>query len=138
LLARSHVVPDIIERVLQGESPLRILGDGTQLRHYTYGGDLAQGIVLAMESPAALNEDFNLSIATSTTVNELAERIWCKIHGDAPLEIKHLPGYSHDVQVRTPDVSKAKRILGFEASTSLDDVLDMVIPWVRDHVAASV
>jgi nucleoside-diphosphate-sugar epimerase len=138
LLARSHVVPDIIERVLQCESPLRILGDGTQVRHYTYGGDLARGIAMAMESPHAVNEDFNLSTAVSTTVSELAEKIWRAIHGDAPLELKHMPAYYYDVQLRTPDVSKAKRILGFEASTSLDDVLDMVIPWVREHLVAAV
>jgi len=60
--------------------------------------------------------------------------IWRKIRGDEPLEIIHLPGYAHDVQVRTPDVSKSRRLLGFEATTSLDEVLDVVIPWIRDHL----
>ncbi len=57
---------------------------GNQVRHYTYGGDLAHGIRLAMESPAAVNDDFNLSTAASTTVLELAEAIWHKIHGRRP------------------------------------------------------
>ena len=50
-LALSHVVPDLVLKVLKGQDPLHILGDGTQVRHYTYGGDLARGIRLAMESP---------------------------------------------------------------------------------------
>jgi UDP-glucose 4-epimerase len=81
-LAMSHVVPDLVQKVLKGQDPLHLLGDGSQIRHYTYGGDLASGIVTAMESPEALNEDFNLSTATSTTVLELAETIWKKIHGE--------------------------------------------------------
>ena len=80
-LALSHVVPDLALKALQGQDPLHILGEGNQVRHYTYGGDLARGIRLAMESPKAVNEDFNLSTATSTTVLELAEAIWNKVHG---------------------------------------------------------
>ena len=65
-LAMSHVVPDLVQKVLKGQDPLHILGDGRQVRHYTYGGDLARGIRMAIESPAATNEDFNLSTAEST------------------------------------------------------------------------
>ena len=50
-LAMSHVVPDLVPKVLKGQDPLHILGDGRQVRHYTYGGDLAHGIRLAMEAP---------------------------------------------------------------------------------------
>ncbi|MGH7750375.1 MAG: NAD-dependent epimerase/dehydratase family protein, partial [Candidatus Dormibacteria bacterium] len=64
-LAMSHVVPDLVQKVVKGQDPLHILGDGTQVRHYTYGGDLARGIVTAMEHPEALNQDFNLSTARS-------------------------------------------------------------------------
>ena len=81
-LALSHVVPDLVLKVLKGQDPLHILGDGSQVRHYTYGGDLAHGIRLAMESPKAVNDDFNLSTARSTTVLELAECIWSKVHAD--------------------------------------------------------
>ena len=62
-LALSHVVPDLVLKVLKGQDPLHILGEGNQVRHYTYGADLAHGIRLAMESPKAVNEDFNLSTA---------------------------------------------------------------------------
>src|SRR5438270_588507 len=80
-LAMSHVVPDLVQKTLKGQDPLHILGSGKQIRHYTYGGDLAKGIVTALEHPAALNEDFNLSTNEATSVLELAEKIWRQIKG---------------------------------------------------------
>ena len=133
-LAMSHVVPDLVQKVLKGQDPLHVLGDGTQLRHYTYGGDLARGIVLTLDHPGALNEDFNLSTATSTTVLELAELIWRKIRGDEPFRYVSDAPFEHDVQRRVPDVTKARDVLGFEATTSLDAMLDEVIPWVEASV----
>jgi nucleoside-diphosphate-sugar epimerase len=131
-LAMSHVVPDLVQKVLKGQDPLHVLGDGKQVRHYTYGGDLARGIVLAMSHPAALNNDFNLSTATSTTVEELAALIWTKINGpDRPLRIVHDEPFEHDVHRRVPSVEKAREVLGFEATTSLDEMLDEVIAWVE-------
>ena len=132
-LAMSHVVPDLVQKVLKGQDPLHILGDGAQVRHYTYGGDLAAGIVTAMEHEAALNEDFNLSTETSTTVTELAELIWRKIRGpEVPFRSVSDPPFEHDVAKRVPSTEKAKRLLGFEATTSLDEMMDEVIPWVRN------
>ena len=132
-LAMSHVVPDLVQKVLMGQDPLHILGDGSQVRHYTYGGDLARGIVTAMEHDAAMNQDFNLSTATSTTVLELAGVIWQKIRGpEVPFHYVSDPPFEHDVAKRIPSVEKAKRVLGFEATTTLEDMLDEVIPWVRN------
>ena len=136
-LAMSHVVPDLAQKVLKGQDPLHVLGDGTQVRHYTYGGDLAHGIRLCVESEAALNDDFNISTAESTTVSELAAAIWAKCKGpDVALSLVHDPPYAHDVQLRTPDVHKARERLGFEATTTLDQMLDEVIPWIREELAA--
>jgi nucleoside-diphosphate-sugar epimerase len=133
-LAMSHVVPDLIQKIGKGQDPLHLLGDGTQVRHYTYGGDLAKGIVTAMERPEALNEDFNLSTSESTTVLELAEMIWTKMKPGVPFSYVSDPPFEHDVQQRIPSVEKAKRVLGFEATTSLSDMLDGVIPWVTGAI----
>ncbi len=136
-LAMSHVVPDLVQKVVKGQDPLHILGEGNQVRHYTYGGDLARGIVVAMEHDKAVNEDFNISTEQSTTVLELAELIWRKIKGpDAPFSVVSDPGYEYDVQKRVPDVTKAREVLGFEATTTLDAMLDEVIPWVTEAVHA--
>ena len=136
-LALSHVVPDLVLKVLKGQDPLHILGDGSQVRHYTYGGDLAHGIRLAMESEAAVNDDFNLSTAASTTVLELATAIWHKVHGpERELRFVCDPPFEHDVQLRVPDVRKARQVLGFESTTSLDSMLDEVIPWIATELEA--
>jgi nucleoside-diphosphate-sugar epimerase len=135
-LALSHVVPDLVQKILKGQDPLHLLGDGNQVRHYTYGGDVAAGIRVCIEHPAALNEDFNVSTARSTTVLELAEIIWRKINVSKPFRYVSDEPFQHDVQMRVPDVTKARRVLGFEATTPLEDVLDEVIPWIRDAVAA--
>lgn len=133
-LAMSHVVPDLVQKVLKGQDPLHILGAGQQVRHYTYGGDLARGIRLAMESDAARNEDFNLSTAVSTTVLELAEAIWRACRGDEPFRFVSDDPFPYDVQKRVPDVGKAKAVLGFEATTSLGAALDEIIPWVQQQI----
>jgi nucleoside-diphosphate-sugar epimerase len=134
-LAMSHVVPDLVQKVLKGQDPLHILGTGKQIRHYTYGGDLARGIRLCLEDPAALNEDFNLSTPVRTTVLELSALVWRKIHGDRkPFRYKSDPPYEYDVQERSPDTSKAERLLGFQATTTLSKVLDEVIPWIKDQI----
>jgi UDP-glucose 4-epimerase len=135
-LAMSHVVPDLVQKVLKGQDPLRILGDGAQVRHYTYGGDIARGIATAMEHPDALNEDFNISTARATTVLELAELIWRKVKGPGvPLRVAHDAPFEHDVRRRVPATEKAKRVLGFDAATSLEEMLDEVIPWIAEGVA---
>jgi len=134
-LAMSHVVPDLVQKVLKGQDPLHILGNGSQVRHYTYGGDLARGIVMSLGNEGTLNEDFNLSTATSTTVLELAALIWAKVHGDSePLRYVSDEPFEHDVAKRVPSVEKARRVLGFEATTTLDQMLDEVIAWVRSAI----
>lgn len=137
-LAMSHVVPDLVQKVLKGQDPLHILGSGRQVRCYTYGGDLARGIRMAMFHPAAVNEDFNLSSSRATTVLELARMIWEKVHGRGPgaKPFRYVcdPPFPYDVQHRVPDVSKAERLLGFRAETPLEKVLDEVIGWVRREI----
>jgi UDP-glucose 4-epimerase len=134
-LALSHVVPDIVQKVLKGQTPLHLLGNGEQIRHYTYGGDLAKGIVQAMKHPGATNEDFNLSTAESTTVLDLAKLIWMKIQPEKPFVVTFDKPFEHDVKKRIPSVEKAKHVLGFEATTTLDAMLDEVIPWIQEAVA---
>lgn len=133
-LAMSHVVPDLVQKVYKGQDPLHILGKGNQIRHYTYGGDLAKGIRMCIEKDEAVNEDFNLSVAQSTSVEELARLIWKKINGDKPFSFVSDPPYAYDVQKRVPSVQKAKDLLGFEATTDLNTTLDEVMPWITRQV----
>jgi UDP-glucose 4-epimerase len=134
-LAMSHVVPDLVQKAVKGQDPLHILGSGEQVRHYTYGGDLAKGIRACIEHPAALNEDFNLSTPVATSVLELAKVVWDKVHeGKKPFRYVSDKPYEYDVQMRSPDVSKAEKLLGYKATTTLSQILDEVIPWIKDQV----
>jgi UDP-glucose 4-epimerase len=133
-LAMSHVVPDLVQKILKGQDPLHILGSGNQIRCYTYGGDLARGIRLCIERPEAVNQDLNLSTDEATDVLTLAKMIWQKINSDKPFRYISDEAYTYDVQKRIPSTDKAKRMLGYEATTPLTETLDEVIPWIRDQI----
>jgi len=133
-LAMSHVVPDLIQKILKGQDPLHILGQGNQIRHYTYAGDLAEGIRLCVENEKSINEDFNLSTSVSTTVLELAEQIWKKIKPNTPFRYFSESAFKYDVQKRIPSIEKAENILGFQAKTSLSYALDEIIPWIEEQI----
>jgi nucleoside-diphosphate-sugar epimerase len=90
-----------------------------------------------MEAEATLNQDLNLSTAAATTVLELAQTIWRKVHGpDREFRYVSDPPFEHDVQMRAPDVRKARELIGFETTATLDTMLDEVIPWIRSEVDA--
>lgn len=132
----SHVVPDLVQKILKGQKPLHILGAGNQKRHYTYAGDLALGIVKCIMDPRSRNQDFNISTAVGHTVLELAEVIWRRLNGpDVPFEYVSDEPFQHDVQMRVPCVQKAKEVLGIECTTTLEEALEEVIPWIKDQVA---
>lgn len=133
-LAMSHVVPDLVQKVLKGQDPLHLLGSGNQVRHYTYGADLAKGIRLCIESAKAFNNDFNLSTPDSTTVLELSQLVWKKINGEKPFRYVSDTPFQYDVQKRVPKVEKAQKVLGFEAATPLSEALDEIIPWVKKQI----
>jgi nucleoside-diphosphate-sugar epimerase len=79
-----------------------------------------------------ISRDFNLLTAETTTVLELAERIWRRINGDEPFRYVSDEPFEHDVQRRVP--AKATALLGFDAATTHDEMLDEVVPWVVDAI----
>ena len=127
----SHVLPDIINKILQGQDPLRILGDGDQIRCYTNGKDIARGIRLCLEKNEAINEDFNISTSTPTSVLELSKLVWAKLNPDKDFSFDSDEPYAYDVQKRIPDVSKAKSLLGFTANIALEESVDEVIEYMK-------
>ena len=133
-LAMSHVVPDLVQKVLKGQDPLHILGKGNQIRHYTAGEDLAEGMYLSLENENAIGESFNIATPFGHTVNELAAIIWEKINGKKPLSFINDSSFLYDVQKRVPSVEKAKKILNFEAKISLENSLDVIIPWIEKQI----
>jgi UDP-glucose 4-epimerase len=130
----AHAVPDLILKSLTGRAPLQIFGDGSQTRTLTHVEDIADGIVTAMASPAAENEDFNISAGDELTVAEIARLIWTACgHDEAALSFEHLPSFTVDVTRRWPSVEKAKRLLGWQAKVALEDGIADTVSWLTDH-----
>ncbi len=127
----SHVLPDIINKILKGQDPLHILGKGDQVRCYTNGKDIAKGIRMCLENAAAINEDFNISTPTATSVLELSKLVWSKLNPDKKFSYVSDKPYTYDVHKRIPDVSKAKTMLGFTADTTLEQSVDEVIEYMK-------
>lgn len=131
----AHAVPDLIAKVLSGQRPLQIFGSGEQTRTLTHVDDIADGIVTAMASPAAENEDFNISASEERTVAEIAALIWEACGRDpAELELSHLPSFEVDVHRRWPSVEKARRVLRWEARVDLREGLRATADWLRGEL----
>lgn len=133
-LAMSHVLPDLAQKSVRGQNPLRILGSGNQIRCYTHGADIARALRLIVESEAATNETFNISTSRATSVLELAEMVWKEVNPSAPFKYASDEPFPYDVQRRVPDVSKAKNILNFESEISLESAVKEVVVWVKKAV----
>jgi UDP-glucose 4-epimerase len=131
----AHMVPDVIRKCLTlgPGAPLPIFGDGTQTRTLTHIHDIADGIVTAMGSPHALQEDFNISASDERTVADLARIIW-EACGRDPDEfaLEHLPTFEVDVVRRWPSVEKAKRLLGWEARIGVHEGIAQTVAWLRE------
>ncbi len=132
----AHAVPDLIAKSLARQRPLPIFGSGAQTRTLTHVDDIADGIVTAMASPAAENQDFNISASRELSVAEIAELIWTAC-GNEPdeFELEHLPSFEVDVQRRWPSVEKARRLLGWEARVPLADGLAQTVEWLRGELS---
>jgi UDP-glucose 4-epimerase len=128
-----------IERLLDGET-IEIHGDGQQVRTFTYVSDTVDGFVRALRTPAARGEVVNIGGSTPTTILELAAMVQETLGVPQPLRARFvpyesLPGRYQDVRVRIPDPTKARELLGFEASVTLADGLELTAAWHRQRRA---
>jgi nucleoside-diphosphate-sugar epimerase len=127
----AHVIPDLARKLLDGQYPLEILGDGQQSRCFTHVSDVARGAILVLDSARAMNEDFNISSPEETKMIDLAKMLWELVEGRRePFRVEHVPSWKHDVQRRIPDVTKARDLLGFEARVRLRDELPAILASV--------
>ncbi len=124
-----------IEAALAGRD-LEIHGDGSQIRAWCYVDDMVEAILLSLEHPAAVGESFNVGNARSAvTIYDLATRI--KRIAGCPGEIRFVPLDYTDVELRIPNVQKARALLGFEAQVELDEGLERTIAWYRARLGAA-
>ncbi len=108
-------------------------GDGQQTRSFTYVSDHVDGIIRAMERPQANNKVFNIGATEEISIEALARMIWRLVRGDEPARIQFIPyetfGKYEDVMRRIPDISRARRLLGFAPRLTLEDGLRRTIQW---------
>jgi UDP-glucose 4-epimerase len=124
-----------IEAALAGRD-LTIHGDGSQVRAWCYIDDMVDALLLCLERPEAVGETFNVGNARSTvTILELAERV--KRLSGCTGEIVFRPLHYSDVEIRIPNVNKAREQLGFEAKVDLDEGLARTIAWYRERQPAA-
>ena len=121
-----------IEAALAGRD-LVIHGDGAQIRAWCYVDDMVEALLLALEHPNAVGESFNVGNARSAlTIYDLALRI--KRLTGCSGELVFQPLHYTDVELRVPNVDKARRLLGFEARVELDEGLGRTIAWYRERL----
>ncbi|MDD5096258.1 MAG: NAD-dependent epimerase/dehydratase family protein [Candidatus ainarchaeum sp.] len=127
----AHVIPDLIKKIYYDKQyPLELLGDGSQVRAYTYVEDLADAIGTLAFDARTDNNDYNVANPRAYTVMELAERIW-KMCGDGrPLQTKHLPVFKDDVKKRVPSTDKIEA-LGWKAKVEMEDGLEKTFAWIK-------
>ena len=120
-----------IEGALAGRD-LTIHGDGSQIRAWCYVDDMVEGCLLCLERPEAVGQTFNIGNTRSTvTIYDLAQRV--KRLTGADVEIVFQPLHYADVELRIPNVEKAREVLGFEAKVDLDEGLEKTIAWYRSR-----
>jgi dTDP-glucose 4,6-dehydratase len=129
-LRDGRVVPNFIQQALRGE-PLTIYGDGSQTRSFQYVDDLSKGSI-ACSSPMRLSRSIS-GIPSEFTIKAFAELVNTLTGNTAGVVYKDLRTQD-DPQVRQPDISRARRILGWEPQISLEEGLRRTIPWFREEL----
>ena len=122
----GRVVPAFLDQALRGE-PLTVFGDGSQTRSFCYVSNMVDGLVRLASSEERF--PVNLGNPVELTILEFAKRI-CALTG-RELKISHEPLPSDDPRKRQPDISKARRILGWEPAVGLEDGMRETIDYFK-------
>lgn len=133
---KRHVIADLLGKILEGQYPVQILGDGNQKRNFTHVEDLAAGILATIFNKHALGQTFNLGNSKEYSVFELLEMIWKLAKMKKPLKIKHLPSVKNDVVKNYPDLKKTEKILNWKAQISVEEGIKDLIAYKRSTFSA--
>jgi UDP-glucuronate decarboxylase len=128
----GRVVSNFIVQALR-DNDITVFGDGQQTRSFCYVDDLVTAMILMMDAPAAITGPINFGNPDEFTMLELAETILRKVGGRSKICFKPLP--LDDPRQRQPDISKAKTLLAWQPTVSLDDGLEPTIAYFRKTLA---
>ncbi len=131
----AHVIPDLIKKVhVDKQYPVKILGDGSQVRAYTYVADLANAIGTLAFKHGTDNNDYNVANSNPYTVMELLEKIW-EMCGpkNKELKVEHMPTFKDDVQRRIPSTQKIAK-LDWKPKVDIDEGLKNTFEWITGRI----
>jgi len=126
----GRVIPNFVPQALRGQ-PLTVYGDGSQTRSFCYVSDLVEGIYRLFNSDEV--EPVNLGNPNEISILEFAELVNRMTGNDAGIVFKPLP--KDDPRRRKPDISKAKRVLGWEPEVPLEEGLELTIEYFRNKIS---
>lgn len=130
------VIPRFVQRAMLGE-PIVVYGDGAQSRCFNHVTDAVDGVVRLLNAPEAYGEVFNVGNTNEITIADLAHRVKELAHSDS--EIQFVPFsevFAHgfeDMRRRTPDLSKIRRVVGYDPKHSIDEIITSVIEYFRHN-----
>jgi dTDP-glucose 4,6-dehydratase len=126
----GRVVPAFLDQALRGNS-LTVFGDGSQTRSFCYVSDLVEGLLRLVESGEPY--PVNLGNPNEMTILEFANYIRKHVDSRAGIDFRPLP--SDDPKIRRPDITKAKRVLGWEPKIPLDQGIAQTVDYFRSRIA---
>jgi UDP-glucose 4-epimerase len=130
------VIPTFVRQALTGR-PITVFGDGSQTRCFCDVTDVVGAVVKLMDHPGAVGQVFNVGSAEEVSIAELAEVV--KVLAESPSEIVQVPyaeayedGFE-DMPRRVPDTTKARELVGFKPTKSLEEIIKRVIAFQRQQ-----
>lgn len=126
----KHVIPHLVERFMNNESPFRMYGHD-QTRAFSYINDTVEGTVLAMESDMAAGEIFHIGSSQEISIEQLIKAVGQMMGYSG--EYVDAPTYPGSVSRRCPDISKAKRVLGYNPQIDWKVGLASTVEWYKNY-----
>jgi GDP-L-fucose synthase len=128
--ATSHVVPALIRKVVERHDPIEVWGDGNDIKDLIYVDDFIQGMLLAMERIDTF-DPVNIATGRACSIKDVLRTI-LRVDGYADARITFNTSKPTMIPKRLIDVTKAKRLLGFEAGTSIEEGIRKTVQWYRE------
>ena len=132
-IGAAHVIPDLVRKLLTGQYPLELLGDGRQTRCFTHVKDIARGVIQVALSEKGENQDFNVGSDQEIKMIDLARKIWKVMGIEKPFKVKFVPGFKFDIKRRVPNVEKIRSVIGWKQEVKFEEGLKEVVLWLKEQ-----
>ncbi len=127
----AHVIPDLVRKILNGQYPLELLGDGQQTRCFTHVSDIANGVIQVALSDKGENQTFNIGSDEEIKMIYLAKLLWRIMGIKKSLRVKYVRGFQFDIKRRVPDITKIKKMINWQPEVKFETGLKEVVHWLK-------